>query len=87
MVLTAPGRLSALLKGLLGSMGRRVGCPIVAWRLAVKKKPILIALAVLNVLVLMGQIAPQYAPPFAQFVNLVFLIASLVWFVSEIRRS
>lgn len=50
------------------------------------KKPILVVLAVLNAVVLLGQIWPEGAPPFARAVNLVFLFGSLAYFVAAALR-
>ena len=41
----------------------------------------IIALLVLNLIVLLGQIWPEGAPPFAKYVNIVFLIVSLIFFM------
>ncbi len=38
-------------------------------------------LIVLNVVVLLGQVWPEGAPPFARVVNILFLILSLLFFV------
>ena len=45
------------------------------------KRPIIIILLLLNAIVLLGQLWPEGAPPFARVVNIVFLIASLVFFL------
>lgn len=45
------------------------------------KKVILIALVLLNLMVLLGQLWPEGAPPFANTVHVVFLLSSLVFFV------
>lgn len=50
------------------------------------KKPILVVLAVLNAVVLLGQLWPEGAPPFARAVNLVFLFGSLAYFVAAALR-
>ncbi|MBI3097321.1 MAG: hypothetical protein HYY93_03615 [Planctomycetes bacterium] len=42
-------------------------------------------LIVLNIVVLLGQIWPEGAPPFARAVNIVFLASSLVWFLRAAR--
>ena len=52
-----------------------------------KKKPVLIALIVLNAVVLLGQLWPEGAPPFAQWVNIGFLVGSLTWFVGALRKA
>ena len=41
-----------------------------------------VLLAIVNVVVLLGQIWPEGAPPFARIVNIVFLVASLAVFVT-----
>lgn len=46
------------------------------------KKTILIVLLVLNSIVLLGQLWPEGAPQFARTVNIIFLIASLLYFLS-----
>ena len=38
-------------------------------------------LVVLNLVVLVGQLWPEGAPPFARAVNIVFLVLSLLYFV------
>lgn len=45
------------------------------------KKGILAVLILLNIVVLMGQLWPEGAPPFANAVNIIFLASSLVFFV------
>lgn len=42
----------------------------------------IIVLIVLNAVVLLGQIYPEGAPPFARVVNILFLLASLIFFIS-----
>ena len=49
-------------------------------------KIILVLLVLLNVIVLLGQLWPEGAPPFARTVNIVFLIGSLVTFVIMLSR-
>ncbi|HPJ10419.1 MAG TPA: hypothetical protein PLS51_07305 [Flavobacterium sp.] len=44
------------------------------------KRAVLPFLIILNLVVLLGQIWPEGAPPFARIVNLVFLVLSLVYF-------
>ncbi|MBL7888446.1 MAG: hypothetical protein JNL24_02775 [Bacteroidia bacterium] len=51
------------------------------------KKILLIILIILNIVVLMGQIYPEGAPPFARIVNIVFLIASLIFFIILIKQK
>jgi hypothetical protein len=50
------------------------------------RKTLLIILLVLNIVVLLGQIWPEGAPPFGRAVNIIFLIGSLVFFVAALRR-
>lgn len=47
----------------------------------------LIALLVVNALVLLGQIWPQVAPPFARTVNLAFLVTTLALFAWMLGRG
>ncbi|MES2702061.1 MAG: hypothetical protein V4649_05450 [Bacteroidota bacterium] len=51
-----------------------------------KSKPILIILIILNTVVLLGQLWPEGAPPFARVVNIIFLVASLLYFLASMRR-
>jgi uncharacterized phage infection (PIP) family protein YhgE len=44
-------------------------------------KIIIIVLLVLNIMVLAGQVWPEGAPPFAEFVNIIFLSSSLLFFL------
>jgi hypothetical protein len=46
------------------------------------KKAILIVLIVLNAMVLLGQIWPEGAPPFARIINIVFLFGAFAFFIS-----
>lgn len=48
---------------------------------------VLVALIILNVVVLLGQIWPEGAPPFARIVNIVFLVLSMVFFLSFFRKK
>ena len=41
-------------------------------------------LVLLNAVVLLGQLWPEGAPPFARGVNIGFLLVSLLYFVSEL---
>lgn len=50
-------------------------------------KLILIILVLLNCIVLLGQIWPEGAPPFARIVNIIFLVASLVYFIFSIKKA
>lgn len=51
------------------------------------KKPVLVVLTILNVVVLLGQVWPEGAPPFARVVNILFLVGSLAYFVSALRSK
>lgn len=51
------------------------------------KKPVLIVLLILNLIVLLGQLWPEGAPPFAGTVNIIFLILSLLFFTSLLMKS
>lgn len=51
------------------------------------KKPVLIILLLLNVVVLLGQLWPEGAPPFARYVNIAFLLATLFNFVNAWRKG
>lgn len=42
-------------------------------------KPILIILLVLNAIVLLGQLWPEGAPPFARVVNITFLVGVMLF--------
>jgi hypothetical membrane protein len=42
-----------------------------------------IILIVLNIVVLLGQIYPAGAPPFARVVNIIFLVLSLIFLLSQ----
>lgn len=46
-----------------------------------------VVLLILNVVVLLGQLWPEGAPPFARAINIVFLVAALLYFVDAIRRA
>jgi hypothetical protein len=50
------------------------------------KKITLIILIVLNLIVLLGQLWPEGAPPFARIVNILFLIGSLIYFLYSFRH-
>ncbi|HOY95319.1 MAG TPA: hypothetical protein PK509_06265 [Catalimonadaceae bacterium] len=50
------------------------------------KRAILIVLIILNLMVLMGQVYPEGAPPFARTINILFLISSLAFFLSALRK-
>jgi hypothetical protein len=46
------------------------------------KKAWLLGLVVLNLVVLLGQLWPEGAPPFARAVNIAFLVANLAFLVA-----
>jgi len=46
----------------------------------------LCVLIVLNSVVLLGQVWPEGAPPFARVVNIAFLVLSLGYFVRTLSR-
>ncbi|HNV99281.1 MAG TPA: hypothetical protein PKL06_07935 [Chitinophagales bacterium] len=52
-----------------------------------RQKYILPVLILLNTIVLIGQLYPVGAPPFARIVNIVFLVGSLLFFVVLIRQK
>ena len=45
-----------------------------------KNRSVLLVLIALNALVLLGQLVPDMAPPFARAVNIIFLICSFLFF-------
>ncbi len=51
-----------------------------------RTRPVLGVLLVLNIVVLIGQIWPEGAPPFARTINIVFLVASLIFFAASLRK-
>lgn len=51
------------------------------------RKPLLIILLVLNTVVLLGQLWPEGAPPFAGTVNILFLSASLLFYIYLLREN
>ncbi|HSH40423.1 MAG TPA: hypothetical protein VK993_16750 [Chthoniobacterales bacterium] len=48
---------------------------------------VLIILVVLNCIVLLGQLWPEGAPPFARAVNILFLLLSFFYFVGAIGAA
>ena len=50
------------------------------------RKNVVVVLLILNAVVLLGQVWPEGAPPFARGVNLVFLSASLLFFAYFLRN-
>ena len=51
------------------------------------RKPYLILLLVLNAIVLLGQLWPEGAPPFARGVNILFLALSFAYFVQALAKA
>lgn len=51
------------------------------------KKPIIIILLILNIIVLLGQVWPEGAPPFARTVNIIFLAGSLLYFIAALKKK
>ncbi|MBL7932676.1 MAG: hypothetical protein JNL60_12280 [Bacteroidia bacterium] len=49
------------------------------------KKPLLIVLLVLNIVVLLGQVWPEGVPPFARKVNITFLALNLVFVMASFK--
>jgi hypothetical protein len=49
------------------------------------RRIVLIVLLVLNAVVLLGQLWPEGAPPFARTVNIGFLAAVLVYLLNDLR--
>lgn len=50
-------------------------------------RPLIIILLVLNAVVLLGQLWPEGAPPFARVVNIVVLAADLVLLATLLKRN
>jgi hypothetical protein len=48
-------------------------------------RPLLILLIVLNVVVILGHLWPEGAPPFARVVNIVTLVADLLVLIGLLR--
>jgi len=51
------------------------------------RKALIIILIVLNLVVLLGQLWPEGAPPFARIVNIVFLVATLIFFAALLLQK
>jgi hypothetical protein len=51
------------------------------------KRIFIIVLIILNAVVLLGQIWPEWAPPFARIVNILFLVLSFGYFVLSLRNK
>ena len=52
-----------------------------------RHRALLTALIVVNCMVLLGQVWPEGAPPFARVVNIAFLVASLGYFGRSWRQA
>ena len=50
-------------------------------------RPLVGVLVVLNLVVLLGQVWPEGAPPFARTVNIVFLAGNLAFLVGAFRHA
>ena len=48
---------------------------------------VLVVLVILNCVVLLGQLWPEGAPPFARAVNILFLLLSLFYFITAMRAA
>lgn len=48
---------------------------------------LLVILIVLNCIVLLGQLWPEGAPPFARIVNIIFLTTSLIFFIALLSKK
>lgn len=51
------------------------------------ERAFVILLMILNVMVLTGQIWPEGAPPFARTVNVIFLLANLVYLIVMVNKQ
>lgn len=54
--------------------------------LLLKNRLLLGVLILLNLVVLLGQLWPEGAPPFAGAVNLIFLCATLLYFATAFKK-
>jgi hypothetical protein len=50
-------------------------------------KALLVVLIFLNVVVLLGQLWPEGAPPFARYVNLIFLLFNLIFCIALLLKK
>ena len=48
------------------------------------KRILIIVLLILNAIVLLGQLWPEGAPPFARTVNVIFLVAVMLYLLAEL---
>ncbi len=51
------------------------------------RRALLVLLLLLNAVVLLGQVWPAGAPPFARAVNIAFLVMSLGYFLGALLRG
>jgi hypothetical protein len=51
------------------------------------RRALLVLLLLLNAVVLLGQLWPAGAPPFARAVNIAFLVMSLGYFLAALLRG
>ncbi len=51
------------------------------------RRPLLVVLLILNLIVLLGQVWPAGAPPFARSVNIVFLIGVMAYLIDQMRSA
>lgn len=51
------------------------------------KRVLLVILIVFNTVVLLGQLWPEGAPPFARTINIIFLVGTLVYLVWNLRGA
>jgi len=51
------------------------------------RRPLLVVLLILNLIVLIGQVWPEGAPPFARSVNIVFLIGVMAYLIDQMRSA
>ena len=51
------------------------------------KKAITILLILLNIIVILGQVWPEGAPPFTRIVNIVFLFGCLIFLIFSLRKD
>ena len=51
------------------------------------KRTTLTLLIAFNIIVLLGQLWPEGAPPFARWVNILFLAATLRYFLTEMKAT
>ena len=92
-VFAAIARTPSMRRGIDGhnAASRKLGVLATAPRVPVEQQRMrrarvfLILLIVLNCIVLLGQLWPEGAPPFARAVNILFLILALLYFIRALR--